>query len=133
MPRFKMIAVVILGLLLALTSGDGNVAARDPATVITTSDCGILLPGILPEGQALITTGTIFVTPGGTATMTCTGQLADPALFPASTVIFTDIDCSLGEGGQVAESLTIVRPTGMVTLTCQNNPGSEPFIPDDDD
>ena len=133
MPRLNLIAVAILGLLLAVATGDGNVAAREPARVITTSDCGILLPGILPEGQALITTGTIIVTPGGTATMTCTGQLADPALFPASTVIFTDIDCALGEGGQVAESLTIVRPTGMVTLTCQNNPGSEPFIPGEDD
>jgi hypothetical protein len=133
MVRLIAIVVLVLGVLGVDVFSSTSAAAREPARVITTIDCGILLPGILPDGHVLKTSGTIVITAGGTATMTCTGHLTDSALFPASTVIFTDIDCALGEGGQVAESLVIVRPTGRVTLSCQNNPGSDPFIPDEGD
>ncbi len=130
--RRLVISVAFAGLLVVMlaTVVEPAVQAYGPVSVIATTDCGILLPGILPEGQALITTGTIIVTPGGTATMTCRGQID---YHPISTLIFTDIDCALGEGGQVAESRTVIRPTGQVTLTCQNNPGSEPFVPGDGD
>jgi hypothetical protein len=121
----SLIAVVaIAGALLA-----HPVIAAEPASV-TEIECGIILPGILPEGQVLSTTGQLTITPGGTATLFCAGQLAEPT---GAFAMFTDIDCALGNGGQVAESLVIVRPSGLVTLVCQNNPGSEPFIPDPDD
>jgi hypothetical protein len=54
------------------------------------------------------------------------------ALAPTEAVILTDVDCAVGNAGQVAKSLTLVRPNGGVTLTCHFNPGSEPFIPGED-
>jgi hypothetical protein len=101
-----------------------SVNAND--TSVSEVDCGILLPGILPEGQVLSTKGKLVISSSGTATLTCRGQL-DPALAPANTIIITDIDCALGEGGQVGASHTQVSPNGNVLLVCQNNPGSEPF------
>jgi hypothetical protein len=122
--------IVVLAAILALGLAVASVPAAFAAPEADVSDveCGILLPGILPEGQVLSTTGRLTVEPSGTATLVCHAQL-DPALAPAKTVILTDVDCALGEGGQVAESRIVVRPTGDVTLTCHNNPGSEPFIP----
>jgi hypothetical protein len=73
-------------------------------------------------------TGLLIIEPSETATLVCHGQL-DPALAPAETVILTDVDCAVGEAGQVAESRIVVRPNGGATLTCHTNPGSEPFIP----
>jgi hypothetical protein len=98
---------------------------------VTEVECGILLPGILPEGQVIATTGRLIVTPSGTATLVCHGRL-DRALAPAKTIIFTDIPCALGEGGTVGESRPVVRPNRRVTLTCHNNPGSEPLPPGED-
>jgi len=118
--------VVLLAAILAAAPAPG-VRAHEPATVTTITDCGILLP----EVQLLNLPGTLVVTPGGTATLTCTGQLEGYSA-PA-TVIITDVDCALGEGGQVAESRIVVRPTGQVTLICHNNPGSEPFVPGEGD
>ena len=91
-------------------------------------DCGILLPGVLPKGQVLLTVGELVITPSGTATLVCRGQL-DPSLAPSAAVVITSIDCSLGAGGQVGESQTLVSPSGAVLLVCHNNPGSEPFAP----
>lgn len=121
--------VFLLAALLALGNGmilDTASAAR--GADISEVECGILIPGILPEGQVLPTIGRLVITPAGTATLVCRGQL-DPALAPARTLRITDIDCALGEGGQVAESQLVVRPTGSVLLVCHNNPGSEPFVP----
>ncbi len=108
---------------------DANAKVKESGITVEDVDCGILLPGILPEGQVLSTTGRLVITPGGTATLTCRGQL-DPGLAPTKAVVITDIDCALGEGGQVAESHVRVSPSGQVLLVCHNNPGSEPFIPD---
>lgn len=99
--------------------------AKDDASV-TEVDCGILLPGILPEGQVLSTIGRLVISPSGTATLVCRGRL-DPELAPSAAVIITDIPCALGEGGQVGESQVRVAPSGEVLLVCHNNPGSEPF------
>ena len=120
--RLLSAAFVVLfsAILAALAPG---VRAHEPAVVTTITDCGILLP----EVQLLNLPGTLVVTPGGTATLTCTGQLVGYSA--DATVIITDVDCSLGDGGQVAESRIVVRPTGHVTLVCHNNPGSEPFVP----
>ena len=104
-----------------------GVRAHEPAVVTTITDCGILLP----EVQLLNLPGTLVVTPGGTATLTCTGQLVGYSA--AATVIITDVDCALGDGGQVAESRIVVRPTGHITLVFHNNPGSEPFVPGEGD
>ena len=78
---------------------------------------------------------TISNEPARTATLVCHGQLtgAQAALAPTEAVILTDVDCALGTAGQVAESRTVVRPNGSVTLTCHFNPGSEPFIPGGED
>ena len=73
--------------------------------------CGILLPGILPEGQVVSTTGHLTITPSGTATLVCHGKI-DPALAPNKTLRLTDIPCALGEGGQVGESHVVVAPMG---------------------
>ena len=129
--RRLLLLVAFTALLATLLVGAPSTLAqaKEPATV-TTTECGILLPGILPEGQVLPTTGTLIVTPGGTATLICTGYID---YHPASTLIFTDIDCALGDGGQVAESRTVVRPSGRVSLTCHNNPGAEPFVPGEGD
>jgi len=120
-------AVLALGLVLA--PGPVALAGRE-AIVSHEVDCGILLPGILPEGQVVPppVTGLLTIEPSGTATLVCHGQL-DPALAPTEAVILTDVDCALGEAGQVAESRTVVRPNGGVTLPCHFNPGSEPFDP----
>jgi hypothetical protein len=101
-------------------------ADADNGSSVSDVSCGILLPGILPEGQVISTIGTLVISSSGTATLTCLGQL-DPALAPAQAVIITDIPCALGEGGQVGESHTQVSPNGNVLLVCHNNPGSEPF------
>ena len=125
-------AVLALGL--ALAPGSVALGERGAGVTREVDNCGILLPGILPEGQVVSppVTGLLTIEPSGTATLVCQGQL-DPALAPTETVILTDVDCALGEGGQVAESRTVVRPNGGVTLTCHNNPGSEPFIPGGED
>ena len=126
--------VPVLAALLAL----GLLAlARDPAALageeasVTEVECGILLPGILPEGRVLSTTGLLTVEPSGRATLVCHGRL-DPALAPNEAVVLTDVPCALGDGGTVGESRTVVRPNGGVTLTCHNNPGSEPLPPGED-
>jgi hypothetical protein len=125
---------VITGLLLALLLVTGASAPTRAATGTTVSyvECGILLPGILPEGQVLSTTGRLVITAAGTATLTCRGQL-DPALAPDHTLVITDVPCALGEGGPVGESHTQVSPSGQVLLVCHNNPGSEPLPPPDGD
>ena len=94
-------------------------------------ECGILLPGILPEDRVLPATGLLTVEPSGTATLVCQGRL-DPALAPAEAVVLRDGPCALGDGGTVGESRTVVRPSGGVTLTCHNNPGSAPLPPGED-
>ena len=128
MTRFLFaLALSILTLWGALL---GSSPAAAAGTVISEVECGIILPGILADGQVLSTIGVLSLSPNGIATMTCEGFLAEPT---GQLTVFTDIDCSLGDGGQVAESLTIVRPTGKVTLTCHNNPGTEPFVPDPGD
>jgi len=125
------VAVLTAGLALVLALALGPAALAEKEARVSEVECGILLPGILPEGKVLSTTGRLTVEPSGTATLVCHGQL-DPALAPAEAVVLTDVDCALGEGGQVAESRIVVRPDGGVTLTCHNNPGSEPFIPGED-
>jgi hypothetical protein len=127
-PIAILAAVLAFGL--AVAPGPAAVAGKE-ASVSEVDDCGILLPGILPEGKALVTTGRLTIEPSGTATLVCHAQL-DPTLAPDEAVIFTDVDCALGAGGQVAESRIVVRPNGSVTLTCHNNPGSEPFVPGED-
>jgi hypothetical protein len=132
--RFRPGIAGLFGLLLAviLVGGAGVQAQAGAGTTVSEVECGILLPGILPEGQVLSTTGRLVITAAGTATLTCRGQL-DPALAPDSTLIITDIPCALGEGGTVGESHTQVTPSGQVLLVCQNNPGSEPLPPPDGD
>jgi hypothetical protein len=115
-----------------LITGAGAQTQAASATTVSEVECGILLPGILPEGQVLSTTGQLVITAAGTATLTCRGRL-DPALAPDSTLIITDIPCALGDGGTVGESHTQVSPSGQVLLVCQNNPGSEPLPPPDGD
>ena len=131
--RFDSLKVAILaaGLALVLALAMGPAALAGKEAQVSEVECGILLPGILPEGKVLSTTGRLTVEPSGTATLVCHAQL-DPALAPVEAVVLTDVDCALGEGGQVAESRIVVRPDGGVTLTCHNNPGSEPFIPGED-
>jgi hypothetical protein len=128
-PRPSVTVVAGLALVLTLALGPAALAGKEARA--SDVECGILLPGILPEGTVLSTTGRLTVEPSGTATLVCHAQL-DPALTPAEAVVLTDVDCALGEGGQVAESRIVVRPGGGVTLTCHNNPGSEPFIPGED-
>ncbi|MFL5761373.1 MAG: hypothetical protein ACJ789_16755 [Thermomicrobiales bacterium] len=101
-------------------------ATADDVATVSAVDCGILLPGILPEGQVVSTTGTLVITPSGDATLTCRGKL-DSALALQHAVILTDVPCALGAGGQVGESFVRVTPSGEVLLICHNNPGSEPF------
>jgi hypothetical protein len=129
-----LVAVLAAGLALVLALASGPAALAGKGARVSEVECGILLPGILPEGQVLSTTGRLTVESSGTATLVCHAQLKgeQAALAPAKTVTLTDVDCALGEGGQVAESRTVVRPNGGVTLTCHNNPGSEPFVPGDD-
>ena len=112
----------LLGIVLTLSR---SASAGNEASV-THVDCGILLPGILPDGQVISTIGNLVISTGGTATLTCRGEL-DPSLAPDHTVVITDVSCALGEGGQVGESHTQVSPSGQVLLVCQKNPGSEPF------
>jgi len=126
-PIAVLAAVLAFGLLVA--PGPATLAGKEAR--VSEVECGILLPGILPEGKALVTTGRLTIEPSGTATLVCHAQLA-PTLAPDEAVIFTDVDCALGEGGQVAESRIVVRPGGSVALTCHNNPGSEPFVPGED-
>ena len=120
-----VIAAVALLAVLSLVA-IARPAGADGGTSVSNVDCGILLPGILPEGQVISTIGTLVISTSGTATLTCLGQL-DPALAPPQAVIITDIPCALGEGGQVGESHARVSPSGNVLLVCHNNPGSEPF------
>jgi hypothetical protein len=129
-----LVAVLAAGLALVLALAPGPAALAGKGAHVSEVECGILLPGILPEGQVLSTTGRLTIEPSGTATLVCHAQLAGEHadLAPARMIILTDVDCALGEGGQVAESRTVVRPNGDVTLTCHNNPGSEPFVPGDD-
>ncbi len=107
----------------------GPALARAPAALagkearVSDVECGIL-----PEGKVLSTTGLLTIEPSASATLVCHAHL-DPALAPAEAVVLTDVDCALGEGGQVAESRIAVRPDGGVALTCHNNPGNEPFLP----
>ena len=126
MPRPSAAVLAVLALVLALALRPGALAGQGASTEEVS--CGILLPGILPEGQVVSTTGDLTITPSGTATLVCHGKI-DPALAPNKTLRLTDIPCALGEGGQVGESHVVVRPNGGVTLTCHNNPGSEPFDP----
>jgi hypothetical protein len=129
--RLSILIAALLIAALALPALAVQTARAADDTTVTEVECGILLPGIPPDGQALLTTGTLVVTAAGTATLTCRGQL-DPKLVPSKTIILTDVDCALGEGGQVAESHIRVSPSGSVLLVCQNNPGSEPFVPGED-
>jgi hypothetical protein len=128
--------VAVLGAVLVLALAPGSASAAGPGANVSreVDNCGILLPGILPEGQVVPppVTGLLTIEPSGKATLVCQGQL-DPALAPAEAVILTDVDCALGEAGQVAESRIVVRPDGGVTLTCHLNPGSEPFVPGGED
>jgi hypothetical protein len=126
MSRPSAAVLVVLALVLALALRPAALAGQGASTEEVS--CGILLPGILPEGQVVSTTGHLTITPSGTATLVCRGKI-DPALAPNKTLRLTDIPCALGEGGQVGESHVVVRPNGGVTLTCHNNPGSEPFDP----
>ena len=129
------VAVVAAVLAFGLAFAPGSVALGERRASVTREvDCGILLPGILPEGETVKTTGLLTIEPSGTATLVCHGQLngAQIALAPTEAVVLTDVDCALGNAGQVAESRTVVRPNGGVTLTCHFNPGSEPFIPGED-
>ena len=126
--RILLAAGTALALLLG--GAGGRAAAADSARV-TEVECGILLPDLLPEGQVISTIGQLVITSGGTATLTCRGEVS-PDLAPEETVIITDTDCALGEGGQVGESHTMVTPDGGVLLVCHNNPGSEPFDPGED-
>jgi hypothetical protein len=131
--RFDSLKVAVLsaGLALLLALALGPAALAEKETRVSDVECGILLPGILPEGKVLSTTGLLTIESSGTATLVCHAQL-DPALAPAEAVVLRDVDCAIGEGGQVAESRIVVRPNGGVTLTCHNNPGSEPFLPGED-
>jgi hypothetical protein len=122
--RAVIAAVALLAVLSLVTVA--RPAGADSGTSVSNVDCGILLPGILPEGQVISTIGTLVISSSGTATLTGLGQL-DPALAPPQAVIITDISCALGEGGQVGESHVRVSPSGEVLLVCHNNPGSEPF------
>ena len=127
--RFDFLKVAVtagLALILALALGPAALAGKEAR--VSDVECGILLPGILPEGKVLSTTGLLTIEPSGTATLVCHAHL-DPALAPTEAVVIRDVDCALGEGGQVAESRIVVRPNGGVTLTCHNNPGSEPLLP----
>jgi hypothetical protein len=128
-PR-RYAALLLLGALLLAGTGAHTQAAA--STTVSEVECGILLPGILPEGQVLSTTGLLTITAAGTATLVCRGNL-DPALAPDSTLIITDTPCALGDGGTVGESHTQVSPSGQVLLVCQNNPGTEPLPPPDGD
>jgi hypothetical protein len=124
---FVPIALFVVSLLsIAGVLAFGVHAADANGASVSEVECGILLPGILPEGQVISTKGMLVITSSGDATLTCRGNL-DPAAAPAHTVIITDQPCALGEGGQVGESHTQVSPNGNVLLVCQNNPGSEPF------
>jgi hypothetical protein len=131
--RFDSLKVAILatGLALVLALALGPAALAGKEAQVSEVECGILLPGILPEGKVLSTTGLLTIEPSGTANLVCHAHL-DTTLAPAKAVVLSDVDCALGEGGQVAESRIVVRPDGGVTLTCHNNPGSEPFIPGED-
>ena len=122
----RVIPLVAALLVLGVGVSRGPGARADGRTATTEVECGILLPGILPAGQVLATTGFLVVTAAGTATLTCRGRL-EPGLAPARAALITDVPCALGEGGQVGESLARVSPSGEVLLVCQNNPGSEPF------
>ena len=130
MPR-TLVPVLAALLALGCAPAAPRVALASDEAVVTEVECGILLPGILPEGRVLATTGLLTVEPSGTATLVCHGRL-DPALVPAEAVVITDVPCALGDGGTVGESRTVVRPNGGVTLTCHNNPGSEPLPPGED-
>ena len=123
--RFPVL-IAFLALGGGLASGPVALAGQGASTEEVES--GILLPGILPEGQVVSTTGHLTITPSGNATLVCHGQI-DPALAPKKTLRVTDIDCALGAGGQVGESHVVLRPNGGVTMTCHNNPGSAPFDP----
>jgi hypothetical protein len=128
-PRAKFARAVIAAVALLVVLSFVAIARpanADNGSSVSDVSCGILLPGILPEGQVISTIGTLVISSSGTATLTCLGQL-DPALAPAQAVIITDIPCALGEGGQVGESHVRVSPSGEVLLVCHNNPGSEPF------
>jgi hypothetical protein len=126
--RFTSIVVILVSIVavsVIVLTLSRSASAGGEATV-SDVDCGILLPGILPEGQVISTIGTLVITPAGTATLTCRGEL-DPSLAPDHSVVITDVTCALGEGGQVGESHIQVSPRGQVLLVCHNNPGSEPF------
>ena len=127
--RWVGIAVVVAAL--AGVVGGGSVRAAE-GTTVSEVECGILLPGILPDGRVVSTTGLLVITAGGTATLTCRGTL-DPALAPEQTVVITDVPCALGEGGTVGESHAQVTPSGEVLLVCHNNPGSAPLPPSGED
>jgi hypothetical protein len=131
--RFDSLKVAVLtaGLALVPALALGPAALAEKEARVSDVECGILLPGILPEGKVLSTTGLLTIESSGAATLVCHAQL-DPALAPAEAVVLREVDCALGEGGQVAESRIVVRPNGGVTLTCHNNPGSEPFLPGED-
>jgi hypothetical protein len=124
----SLVPVLVAFLALGGSLAWGPAARADDGARVTSVECGILLPGILPEGQVLSTTGRLVLSPSGTATLVCRGQL-DPGSAPAAAVVIDDLDCALGEGGQVAESQIRVAPSGEVLLVCHNNPGSEPFDP----
>ncbi len=124
--RWMAVAITVASIAGAI----GPQAAR--AAPVSEVECGILLPGILPDGQVISTTGKLVITPSGTATLTCRGTL-DPSLAPDRTVLITNVPCALGEGGTVGESHTQVTPSGEVLLVCHNNPGTEPLPPPDGD
>jgi hypothetical protein len=130
-PVSQAVVVTMILATILIIGGGVETRAADPTT-ITEEDCGILLPGILPDGQVLSTTGSLIITAGGTATLICQGQL-DPALAPAEAVIITNVACALGDGGTVGESQTRVSPSGAVLLVGHNNPGSEPLPPPEGD
>lgn len=127
--RWVAIALVLAALAGAL--GGESIRAAE-GTTVNEVECGILLPGILPDGRVVSTTGWLVITAGGTATLTCRGTL-DPALAPEQTVVITDVPCALGEGGTVGESHAQVTPSGEVLLVCHNNPGSAPLPPSGED
>jgi hypothetical protein len=112
-------AVVTLGL-----AGGG--AAEANGASVTTVECGILLPGILPEGQVVPAAGQLTVTRDGNATLVCHGQ---SPVKPAKTTVFTDIPCALGHAGQVGSSQTVVTTSGHATLVCHLNPSNPPPPP----
>src|SRR5215213_6840089 len=79
------VAVLTAGLALVLALALGPAALAEKEARVSEVECGILLPGILPEGKVLSTTGLLTIEPSGTATLVCHAQL-DPALAPVEAV-----------------------------------------------